>query len=214
MFTVFNPTGTDNKAERKSFGGNSTGIINLNNVKYQWAIDLWRQMRENFWVAEKFDLSLDNIDYNNLTPEEQRAFDGILAYLVFLDSVQVQNLPHLARNCTAPEVSLCFSEQLSQESLHAQSYQYMIESIIPEEKKESIYSYWKDDAILLNRCKLIGSYYQKYIDNPTHENFLIALIADYVLEGLYFYVGFAYFYNLSARSLMCGSADIFRMINR
>lgn len=211
---VFNPTGTDNKSERQSFGGNSTGIINLNNAKYKWAIDLWRQMREQFWVAEKFDLSLDRIDYNNLTPQEQRAFDGILAYLVFLDSVQVQNLPHIAQHCTAPEISICFSEQLSQESLHGQSYAYMIESIIPEEKREKIYSYWRDDEILLSRCQLIGSYYQKYIDNPNYENLLIALIADYVLEGLYFYTGFAFFYNLSSRSLMCGSADIFRMINK
>lgn len=214
MLKVFNPTGTDLKSERQSFKGNSTGIINLNNVRYTWAIELWRQMRENFWVAEKFDLSLDKIDYNNLTLEEQRAFDGILAYLVFLDSVQVQNIPHLVRECTAPEVSICFSEQLSQETLHAQSYSYMIESIIPEHKKERIYSYWKDDLILLDRCQLIGSYYQKYIDHPNYENFLVALIADYILEGLYFYTGFIFFYNLSSRSLMCGSADIFKLINR
>jgi ribonucleoside-diphosphate reductase beta chain len=214
MFKVFNPTGSDIAVERKSFGGNSTGIINLNNVKYQWAIDLWRQMREQFWVAEKFDLSLDKIDYNNLTPEEQRGFDGILAYLVFLDSVQVQNLPHLVRECTAPEISLCFGEQLSQEQLHAQSYSYMIESIIPKEKRESIYTYWKDDKLLLDRCKLIGSYYQQYIDNPKYETFLISLIADYVLEGLYFYCGFIYFYNLASRSLMCGASDIFKMINK
>jgi len=103
---------------------------------------------------------------------------------------------------------------LSQETLHSQSYSYMIESIIPEDKRESIYSYWKDDELLLNRCKLIGSYYQRYIDHPITDNFIIALIADYVLEGLYFYTGFIYFYNLASRSLMCGSADIFKMINR
>ena len=214
MLKVFNPNGTDDKSQRKVFYGNSTGIINLNNVRYNWAIELWRQMRENFWIAEKIDLSLDVTDYKNLTPSEQRAYDGILAYLVFLDSVQVQNIPHLVRPCSSPEISLCFSEQLSQESLHSQSYQYLIESIIPPEKRESIYSYWRDDSILLERCQLIGNYYQTYIDNPTRENHLIALMADYILEGLYFYVGFVYFYNLASRSLMSGSADIFKMINR
>jgi len=543
MFKVFNPSGTDEKSQRQFFGGNSTGIINLNNVKYQWCIDLWRQMREQYWVAEKFDLSCDTIDYNHLTSEEQRAFDGILAYLVFLDSVQVQNIPHIVQNCTAPELSLCFGEQLSQEcfdketelltstgwknvslitkedklaqynidstaitfanpiklhkyfyegdlvlfeskntsicvtpnhdlikihpvtkkaqkvkagtvlggnylypktgiflgsvdstlsdlerlliavaadgtirimkngnryvqigiskirkivrlenlleqldipyhkkiqqngcfrygfhlpqvfneielthesiksfdfidnlpsvspntarkmieeicfwdgnmtrktnyffystnkqaidktqiiamiagfsaqvginrteeeaksikmpsnflcpktaktcyvlsiaknfqtktypnpqkqlyndfvycvsvpeenvvsrkrgivaitgnSLHAQSYAYMIESILPVDKKKSIYTYWKDDKVLLERCEIIGSYYQNYIDNPSEETFLISLIADYILEALYFYCGFAFFYNLASRSLMGGSADIFRLINR
>lgn len=214
MFKVFNPNGTDKKDQRQIFAGNSTGIINLNNVKYEWAIQLWRQMRENFWIAEKIDLSMDVVTYNQLTPEEKRAFDGILAYLVFLDSVQVSNIPHIVRPCTAPEVSLCFGEQLSQEQLHSQSYQYIIESIIPPEKRDDIYEYWREDEILLNRCKLIGDYYQSYIDNPTEETYTITLIADYILEGIFFYTGFAFFYSLASRSLMCGCADIFRMINR
>lgn len=214
MFKVFNPQGTDKKDQRQIFGGNSTGIINLNNVKYEWAIQLWRQMRENFWIAEKIDLSMDVVTYNQLTPEEKRAFDGILAYLVFLDSVQVSNIPHIVRPCTAPEVSMCFSEQLSQETLHSQSYQYIIESIIPPEKRDDIYEYWREDKVLLERCKLIGDYYQDYIDNPTEETYIITLIADYILEGIFFYTGFAFFYNLASRSLMCGSADIFKMINR
>ena len=56
--------------------------------------------------------------------------------------------------------------------------------------------------------------YQKYIDKPTPENYFTALMADYLLEGLYFYNGFIFFYNLAARMLMPGSADIFKMINR
>ncbi|MGK7928546.1 MAG: ribonucleotide-diphosphate reductase subunit beta, partial [Spirulina sp.] len=56
--------------------------------------------------------------------------------------------------------------------------------------------------------------YQQYIDDPTPENYFIALMADFILEGLYFYNGFIYFYNLASRMLMPGSADIFKMINR
>lgn len=214
MLKVFNPNGTDDKSQRKVFYGNSTGIINLNNVRYNWAIDLYDQMRQNFWIPEKIDISMDVTNYNELTSSERRAYDGILSYLVFLDSVQVQNIPHLIRPCSSPEISLCFSEQLSQEAMHGKSYQYMIETIIPPEKRESIYSYWRDDEVLFERCQYIGSYYQKYIDTPTRENHLIALIADYILEGLYFYTGFIFFYNLASRSLMSGSADIFKMINR
>ncbi|MEY2834271.1 MAG: hypothetical protein RLZZ574_3531, partial [Cyanobacteriota bacterium] len=56
--------------------------------------------------------------------------------------------------------------------------------------------------------------YQKYVDNPTPENYFVSLLADYLLEGIYFYNGFIYFYNLASRMLMPGSADIFKMINR
>ncbi|MCA9459712.1 MAG: ribonucleotide-diphosphate reductase subunit beta, partial [Nanoarchaeota archaeon] len=40
------------------------------------------------------------------------------------------------------------------------------------------------------------------------------VIANYILEGLYFYNGFNFFYNLASRNLMLGSADDIRYINR
>lgn len=39
-------------------------------------------------------------------------------------------------------------------------------------------------------------------------------MANYLLEGVYFYNGFNFFYNLSARSLMVGTADEIKYINR
>jgi ribonucleoside-diphosphate reductase beta chain len=41
------------------------------------------------------------------------------------------------------------------------------------------------------RCEFIAKLYQKYIDNPSQENYFISLLADYLLEGLYFYNGCA-----------------------
>ena len=40
------------------------------------------------------------------------------------------------------------------------------------------------------------------------------LVANFLLEGLYFYNGFNFFYNLAARSLMIGTADEIKYINR
>ncbi len=78
-------------------------------------------MRGQFWVPEKSDITQDVTDYLLLTPEERRAFDGILSYLTFLDSIQVCNIPHLKSFVTAPEISLCMAEQISQEAMHSKS---------------------------------------------------------------------------------------------
>ena len=146
---LFNPNGSDAKQDRQIFKGNPTNLINLNNVKYDWAVQLWRGMRENFWLAEKIDLSLDVIQYNELTYEERRAYDGILAFLVFLDSEQTVNLPHLKCGyITAPEIRICLSEQEAQESLHSQAYSYQIETIIPQDRRQEIYDYWRKDKVL------------------------------------------------------------------
>lgn len=98
--------------------------------------------------------------------------------------------------------------------MHNHAYQYMIETIIPSDKRDKVYDFWRTDKVLSARCEFIAKLYQKYIDNPSQENYFISLLADYLLEGLYFYNGFIYFYNLAARMLMPGSADIFKMINR
>lgn len=211
---IFNPGGNDDVSARTVWFGETTNLMQLNDVRYAWAVGLYQQMRENFWIPQKLDLTQDVTDYNNLTPAERRAFDGILSYLTFLDSVQTCNLPHVKSSITAPEVSLCIAEQISQEGMHNQSYQYMIETIIPGDRRSAVYDFWRTDKVLRDRCEYIASCYQRYIDDPSPENYFTTLLADYLLEGLYFYNGFIFFYNLASRMLMPGSADIFKMINR
>lgn len=157
---------------------------------------------------------MDTLDYKKLTKEEQTAYDGILSFLVFLDSIQVSNIPNINDYVTASEVSLVLSIQDYQEAIHSQSYAYIIESVIPKNKREKIYDFWRLDSVLLERNKYVAEIYQSFIDSPTDENFFKVLIANYLLEGLYFYNGFNYFYNLSSRNLMGGTADVIRYINR
>ncbi len=214
MNLIFNPLGNDSIENRQIWFGNTTNLVQLNDVRYSWAVGLYQQMRDNFWVPQKIDLTQDVTNYWNLTREERKAYDGILSYLTFLDSVQTCNIPHLKSSVTAPEISLCMAEQISQEGMHNQSYQYIIETIIPLERRNEVYDFWRTDKVLADRCKFIAMLYQKYIDNPSQENYFVSLLADYLLESLYFYNGFIYFYNLAARMLMPGSADIFKMINR
>ncbi len=211
---IFNPQGNDDINHRSIWFGETTNLMQLNDVRYSWAVSLWKQMRENFWTSEKFDVTQDINDYQNLTQHEQKGYDGILSYLIFLDSIQTVNIPHLKSVITAPEISLCMSEQTSQEALHSQSYQYLLESIVPTEKRNIIYDFWRTDTLLFERCEFISSMYQKFVDTSTEESYFEALMANFILEGLYFYSGFCFFYSLSSRMLMSGSADIFRMINR
>lgn len=211
---LFNPLGDDSLNSRKIIGGNPTNILNLNNVKFKWANKLYRIFLENFWIPEKIDLSTDTNDYNKLTPEERKAYEGILSFLVFLDSIQTYNVPNLNEFITASEVNSLLVIQAFQEVVHAQSYQYIIESIIPKNKRNKIYDLWKEDNVLFKRNELIANTFQAFIDDNTEENFFKAMVADYILEGLYFYNGFNFFYNLASRNLMSGSSDVIRYINR
>lgn len=211
---LFNPDGSDDIKNRKIIGGNSTNLFNLNNTKYKWANKLYRAMMENFWIPEKVDLTLDVSDYKKLTDSERRAYDGILSFLVFLDSLQTNNVPKVSEYITAPEINLVLSIQTYQEAIHSQSYAYIIESLIPTEGREKVYELWREDSTLFERISFIAKLYQDFHDNPSDKNFLKVLVADYLLEAIYFYNGFNFFYLLSARNLMPGTADVIRYINR
>ena len=211
---LFNPDGDTDIYLRRMIGGNTTNLNDFNNLKYPWTSDWDRQAMNNFWVPEEISLAQDLKDYPKLSVHEKSAYDKILSFLIFLDSIQTANLPRISEYITANEVNLCLSIQTFQESLHSQSYSYMLDTICsPEERNEILYQ-WKDDKHLLDRNTLIGNIYNEFTTSSDKKTFLKVLMANYILEGIYFYSGFMFFYNLSRNGKMPGSAQEIRYINR
>jgi len=117
-----------------------------------------------------------------LTEHEKKAYDGILSFLIFLDSIQTVNLPHFSDYITAPEVNLLISIQAYQEAIHSQSYSTILETVVDSKKRDEIYYFWKNDKILLERNEYIGGLYQSFLDEPNDDNFFRGLVANYLLE--------------------------------
>ena len=211
---LFNEFGDVEVNKKRMINGNTTNLNDFNNMKYSWVSDWYRQAMNNFWIPEEINLSQDLKDYGKLSEEERTAYDKILSFLIFLDSIQTANLGNISNYITASEVNLCLTIQAFQEAVHSQSYSYMLDTICSPEKRNEILYQWKDDEILLQRNKFIGDQYNKFVMNPTKENLLMTIIANYILEGIYFYSGFMFFYNLERNGKMVGSAQEIRYINR
>lgn len=211
---LFNPDGDTDIYLRRMIGGNTTNLNDFNNLKYPWTSDWYRQAMNNFWVPEEISLAQDLKDYPKLSVYEKNAYDKILSFLIFLDSIQTANLPRISEYITANEVNLCLSIQTFQESLHSQSYSYMLDTICSPEERNDILYQWKDDKHLLDRNTLIGNIYNEFTESSDKKTFLKVLMANYILEGIYFYSGFMFFYNLSRNGKMPGSAQEIRYINR
>lgn len=212
---LFNPSGDDSLNKRTIIKGNSTKLFNLNEVKYQWSQQMYRVMHGNTWFPEKVSMRKDVLDFNILEKNEKNTFKKIISFLTFLDSIQTNNIPNIKAIITAPEVSSLLSIQENQEVIHSQSYSYILESLIPDKQERlQVYELWRDDKILLTRNSYIAKIYQDYLDDNNDISLFKAIIANYILESLYFYNGFIFFYNLSSRNLMQGTADEIRYINR
>ena len=103
---LFNPMGDTDLRLRRMIGGNTTNLNDFNNMRYQWVSDWYRQAMNNFWIPEEINLTQDTKDYPKLDKAERTAYDKILSFLVFLDSLQITNLPSLTEYVTANEVNL------------------------------------------------------------------------------------------------------------
>ena len=209
---IFDEFGSDKTADRLITGGNSTGIMNLNSVRYKWAPTMLNIMQNNFWLPQKVSLVEDKVTIKDLTSFELHALKSTLSFLIALDSMQVSNLPVLSDYITAPEVSGLFTVQAYQELVHSQSYQYILQELFPNLEREEIYNYWRTNPLLLERNKMIADKYQAFVDDRSEKNFKIALAADYVLESIYFYNGFNFFYQLASRNKAVGVSKIIKYI--
>lgn len=79
-----------------------------------------------------------------------------------------------------------------------------------EQEQKDIFEYWKHDAVLLERNRFIADIYQTFRDNPTPQTFFEALVADLILEGVFFYSTFAFFYNLARDQKMMATSQMIR----
>lgn len=209
---IFNENGDDSLIAREMVNGEATGILNLNSVKYQWAPKLYKIMVNNFWLPDKVSLVDDKTTIKELTKDEMDAFKNTLSFLIALDSMQVSNVPKLGDYITAPEVSALFTVQSYQELVHSQSYQVILQELFPNLEREEIYNHWRTNPLLLKRNKFIANQYQQFVDNNSLENFKIAIAADFALEGIYFYNGFQFFYQLAARNKVSSVSKMIKYI--
>lgn len=211
---LFNASGDIDVRKRRMINGNTTNLNDFNNMKYNWVSDWYRQAMNNFWIPEEINLTQDIKDYRLLNEHEKTAYDKILSFLVFLDSLQTANLPNVGEYITANEINLCLTIQAFQEAVHSQSYSYMLDSICSPIERDEILYQWKYDEHLLKRNEFIGEQYNAFLEHKDSFHFMKTVIANYILEGIYFYSGFMFFYNLGRMGKMPGSAQEIRYINR
>jgi len=210
---IYNPNSTESANDRKIFGGNPTGIFELNNIKFQWAYNLWEMMLNNTWFPKEVDMTTDARDYKLLTLEEKNAYDKALSQLIFMDSLQTNNvIDNVNPYITAPEINLILVRQSFEEALHSQSYAVMVDSI--STNSAEIYDLWRKDMMLKHKNDAIARVYEELSANPTEHNLLKSFFANQILEGIYFYSGFAYIYTLARSGKMLGSAQMIRFIQR
>lgn len=207
----------DVTAPNKSTGminGQSSNVLNWDDVRYPWAYPLYKNMLANFWTPFEINMGADIKKWQELSKLEQESFSKIIGLLAFLDSVQTDYSSQVAGYITDSSVNALMIILAQQEVVHNHSYSYVLSSLVSKDKQEEIFEYWKTDEILRERNDFITKGYESFTGDMTPETLLKSLVYDVILEGLFFYASFAFFYDLARQGKMTASSQMINYINR
>ena len=200
-------------SRRLAFGPRSD-LMAISPMKHKWARDHWKAMLANNWTMNEVDLSDDGLCYRSRLTEGQRyAYDSALAFVSNLDGIQLHNLTNNISKCiTSPEVEMLITRQAFEEALHVDAYSQIVETISADPM--AVYMRFQTDHMLAAKNEHIMRQSAILGESQTHEAFARAMIANIVLEGVYFYSAFLVFYTLGRSGAMMGTADAIKFINR
>ncbi|KMJ57980.1 ribonucleotide-diphosphate reductase subunit beta [Bacillus sp. LL01] len=207
----------DGKAPNRStriINGESSNVLNWDDVAFSWAYPKYKKMLANFWSPFEINMSQDIKQFPDLSPKEQDAFLKIIGLLALLDSIQTDYAGKVADYLTDSSLNALMIMLAQQEVVHNHSYSYVLSSLVTRTKQEEVFEYWRTEPTLRKRNDFITDGYKAFAEDPTVENLLRSIVYDVILEGLFFYSGFAFFYHLARNQKMVASSTMINYINR
>lgn len=207
----------DHDAPNRSTGivnGRSSNILNWDDVRFSWAYPKYKRMLGNFWTPFEINMSKDAKQFPTLHHDEQEAFLKIIGLLAMLDSIQTDYAGKVADYLTDSSLNALMIILAQQEVVHNHSYSYILSSIVTKEEQDRVFDFWRSEPVLEKRNDFVISGYEKFTEDPNVEDLLRSIVYDVVLEGLFFYSGFAFFYHLARQQKMVASSTMINYINR
>lgn len=202
-----------NKSTRL-FGGKSSGILNWNDIAYPHWYKMYKRLLGNYWQADEINMSSDVKQFLTLPQAEREAYLKIIGLLSTLDAPQTRTALLLSLYATDPSVQSILAVIAQQEAVHNESYSYVLSSIVSLEEQNKTFELGRTDPVLLKRNEQIIKQYNAFVEAPSLENILKTMVYTALLEGMFFYSGFAFFYNLARQNKMVGTSTMISYINR
>jgi ribonucleotide reductase beta subunit family protein with ferritin-like domain len=163
------------------------------------------------WIAEEVDTSKDLKDFNTLTPNEQHFIKCILGFFAGSDGIVNENLAlNFCHEIQVPEAKAFYTEQLSNETVHSETYCRLIEALIIDKKEKiRILQATRTMPFVAKKAQWAIS----YMDSQ-RSNFATRMLAFAVVEGVFFSGAFCAIYWFKQRGIMHGLTTSNELISR
>jgi ribonucleoside-diphosphate reductase beta chain len=193
-------------------------------MTYLWARQHYKDGVANNWTPEEISMQRDVEQWkapNVLTPTERRLILWNLGFFSTAESLTANNLVlAVYKHVTNPECRQYLLRQAYEEAVHTDTFIYCCDSLGLD--PDEIYNMYqivpsikeKDDFVI----RLTTSLFDSNFTTDTPENirkFMHDLIGYYVImEGIFFYAGFAMMLALKRQDKMTGIGEQFEYIMR
>lgn len=213
MKTVLNVNNIDPTNE-PLFLGEDLGIQRYDICKYPKFMELYEKQFSNIWRPEEVSLSKDRSDYLNLTDTERFVFENNLRWQTMTDSMLSRSISQIAEYCTNPELEINLVIWAFFETIHSNSYTYILKNI-RKDPKNFFESILKDPEIV-KRAKETADSYDRIIGDPSdlRQKIFDCVISTQIAEGLAFYISFICSFYFGHKGKMEGNAKIVSLIAR
>ncbi|RCW73062.1 ribonucleotide-diphosphate reductase subunit beta [Saliterribacillus persicus] len=194
--------------------GRSSNILNWDDVRFSWAYPKYKKMLGNFWTPFEINMAQDLKQFKELDEAEEDAFLKIIGLLALLDSIQTDYAGKVADYLTDSSLNALMIILAQQEVIHNHSYSYILSTLVSDKKQEEVFDFWRTEPILQKRNEFVTDGYRAFAEKPNIDKLLESIVYDVILEGLFFYSGFAFFYHLARNQKMVGTSTMINYINR
>lgn len=182
----------------------------------------YKDLVSQFWHASEVSLKSDKVDFadsKRMTDVRKELFFRAIAQLIILDTVASKVTARLTKIIRNAGAVALIDYQSSQETIHNESYTYILSSLVSKEKVQEIKAAAKQDPLVLASTMPIihvfnSALLSKKDEEVTPMDVVKTCIAIAALEGIRFTNGFVPFYKLNQDNLMQGVGTIIQFINR
>ena len=193
-------------------------------MKYLWAREHYKTGVANNWTPEEVSMQKDVEQWKSddaLTEEERKMIMWNLGFFSTAESLTANNIVLAVYNhVTNPECRQYLLRQAYEEAVHTDTFIYCCDTLGLD--PEHVYNMYLDipsikekDDFVVNLTKVVFDPNFSTAGSKNTQKFLHDLIGFYVImEGIYFYAGFAMMLALKRQNKMVGIGEQFEYIMR
>ncbi|MGE3955017.1 MAG: ribonucleotide-diphosphate reductase subunit beta [Parachlamydiales bacterium] len=217
-------TGRFQAKDKRLINCNTVDVNQLMPMKYHWAWEHYLNGCNNHWMPNEVPMAKDIELWKSkdgLNADERHLIMRNLGFFATAESLVANNIVlAIYKHVTNPEARQYLLRQSFEEAIHTHAFHYIVESLALDERE--IFNMYNEVNSINGKdafeMQLTADVIQENFTTKTFEGaqkFLENLVGFYIiLEGIFFYSGFAMILSFNRQNKMTGVGEQFQYILR